>query len=1356
MNTRNFDPTAKNPSVIKPASAPERAFEPESWLQGQALQAALAFWKKQLGDFLPLLELPTDRARLALPTYHGQTHRFTLPPTLIESLRVLCREIDATLFDGLFAIYQILLYRYTGQEDFIVAAPARSARNTILLRADTSGNPTFRELLTRSRQWMRAAHEHDTLPLAQLGRELFPQQNLNQLFQTALALHNGVASAHANGEPEKLELALTLAETAQGWEGTFTYNADLFDAATMARLAGHYETLLRGAVEHPDTRIALLPILPAEEYKQIVVDWNATQVEFPNDACLHELFEKQAEKLPDKIAVVFKDEQITYGELNRRANRLAHYLQRLGVGPDVLAGVYMERSLEMVIGLYGILKAGGAYVPLDPSYPASRLAFMLEDTQVAVLLTQTALIENLKFPIENLKLICLDTALETIAHESDAKPESAVTAGHLAYVIYTSGSTGRPKGAVLNHRGRVSNFCDFNWRYNIGVNDRLIGLASLSFDMSAYDIFGTLMTGGTIVIVEGEAILEPGRWAELMVHHDITVWHSVPALLEMLVNHCNDRPEISPRLLRLVLLGGDWIPVSLPDRLKGLIPGVHVVSMGGATEVSMDSTIYDIVEPSSKWKSIPYGVPMMNQLSYVLDEYLQPLPIGVPCELHLGGVGVGRGYFNRPDLTAQKFIPNPFSGMPGDRMYKTGDLARYRPDSNLELLGRMDFQVKIRGYRIELGEIISALTKHPAVKEAVVVAKEDFGVSAQSNGKPGQAGTSKRLVAYVVPDLQYHASASSAQRASTGSALSGAEVSEWQSEQIAQWEKIYDKSYGEETAGLDPTFNITTWNSSYTGLPIPGEEMREWVNQSVDRILKLPRSSAGPRVLEIACGTGLILFKIAPHSKKYWGVDLSKEALAYIRRQLAKPEYALPQVELFHRMADNFDGVPEQSFDLVILHSVVQLFPSVDYLVRVLAGAIKTVAPGGSIFIGDVISLALFEAFRTSVQLHQSPASLRTEKLRQRVKKAMAQEEQMFLAPEFFQALQQQFPQISHAQIQPRRGRFDNEMTRYRYDVILHINKKIKTQTAYRWLDWTERRMTLPLLRRLLQDEQPETAGFLRVPNARLAVDMKIRELLAKPDGPQTAGELREGLQTVQKSEFVDPEDLWAIGNELPYDVDLAWSEEIGCCDVLFKRRRGESSSSVPVFPGAAIQAKPWNQYANNPLQSVLTRQLVPQLRRDLQKRLPEYMVPTAFVLLEALPLSPNGKIDRRALPAPDQSRPELQESYVAPRNPVEEVVAQIWTEVFGFEAIGMHDNFLELGGHSLLATQIMTRLQDIFPVDLPMTYFFGAPTVAELSARLIKSGDEAQIDISEIARTLLQVNRLSDEQVTALLAEQK
>jgi len=851
--------------------------------------------------------------------------------------------------------------------------------------------------------------------------------------------------------------------------------------------------------------------------------------------------------------------------------------------------------------------------------------------------------------------------------------------------------------------------------------------------MHAYDIFGLMAVGGTTVIVEAPAVLEPARWAELMLEHGITVWHSVPALLEMYVDHIEPHPELHAESLRLVLLGGDWIPVNLPDRLKAIVDGVHVVSMGGATECSMDSTIYDIESPSSNWKSIPYGVPMANQLAYILDRHFNPVPVGVPGELYLGGIGVGRGYHNRPELTAEKFVPNPFSEVAGDRMYRTGDLARYMPDGTLELLGRIDFQVKVRGYRVELGEITSTLTQHPGVKEAVVVAQDI------EKGNPARG---KQLVGYIVPDLQYDGKAESTS-------------DDWQTEQVSQWQTIYEETYSQSDADKDPTFNIIGWNSSYTGLPIPEQEMAEWLQQSVDRVLTLEPK----RVLEIACGSGLLLFKIAPHCEAYHGTDFSAAGLNYIREQLKAPERQMPHVSLEQRMADNFEGMTPNSFDAAILHSVVQLFPSLEYFMRVLKNLVNTVEPGGFIYVGDVISLSLMEAFHTSVQLYQAPARLSTDELRERIKKARLQEEQLFIDPEFFHAFKQDFPAITRVQIQLRRGRALNEMTQFRYDVILQIGEGATNGSVHHiyWMDWRQEGLSVTQVREILTDDKPELLALRNVPNARLKKEMKALELLNDRHAPKTVGELRSQVNAISGEGFVDPEELWSLGDDLPYDVIINWSEELsGYFDVILRQKSQDSPAPAFFFEEREIRAKAWREYANNPLQSVLARRLIPGVRNYLQEHLPDYMVPYSFMLLDALPLSPNGKIDRRALPPPDHSRPQLTSNFVAPRNPLEELVTAVWAEIFELEKVGVQDNFLEMGGHSLLATQIMARLQEVFPLQLPLRYLFGSPTVAGLSERIQEKGQEEGIDVMEIARAVLTVNQLSDEEVRSMLAEKE
>ncbi|MCA1600873.1 MAG: amino acid adenylation domain-containing protein, partial [Acidobacteria bacterium] len=622
--------------------------------------------------------------------------------------------------------------------------------NNLVMRTDMSGDPTFRELLARVREVTLGAYAHQDLPFEKLVEELHPQRSLSltPLFQAMFALQNALTQApelpglklsqlQVDHGTSKFDLTLYMVEEAEGLRGRLEYNTDLFEAATIQRMIGHLHVLLTAIIDDPDQPLSTLPLLTEAERHLLLVEWNDTQTPFPEEACLHQLFEHQVAAQPEAMAVLFEEEQVSYGELNRRANQLAHYLRALGVGPEVRVGLSVERSPAMIIGILGILKAGGAYVPLDPAYPAERVRFMVEDTQMAVLVTQASLVESL--PSVGAAVVCLDSDWETIAQQSAENPASGVRAEQLAYVIYTSGSTGQPKGIAIRHRGVVNNVTDLNRRFSVGAADRVLGLSSLSFDMCVYEVLGTLGAGAAIVLPAAQMERDPQHWAQMMVRHRVTVWNSAPSLLEILVD-VSQRAELRLDDLRLALLGGDWVAVTLPQRLRAVAPEVEVVVMGGATEASIHSTIYVVEETDLSWRSIPYGRPMANQRAYVLDSHLQPVPVGVAGELHLGGVGLARGYFKRPQLTTEKFIPDPFSKEKEERLYKTGDLARWLADGNLELLGRMDFQVKIRGFRVELGEISAALRQHPRVEEAVTVVRED---------EPGQ----KRLVGYVVCGL---------------------------------------------------------------------------------------------------------------------------------------------------------------------------------------------------------------------------------------------------------------------------------------------------------------------------------------------------------------------------------------------------------------------------------------------------------------------------------------------------------------------------------------------------------------------------------------------------------------------------
>jgi amino acid adenylation domain-containing protein len=769
-------------------------------LQGEALETDLAYWTQTLHDAPAVLHLPSDRPRPPIQSFAGRTQSFLLPQPLIASLKQLSQQSGTTLFMTLLAGLQTLLFRYTGQDDLLIGSPIANRQqpemepligcliNTLVLRTNLSGNPTVRELLQRVRATVLEALAHQNLPFEKLVDELQLVRSLTHapLFQVMLVLQNsfsiqtielpGLAVDHdrIDNHTAQFDLTFHLVEDETGLIGKLEYNTDLFDQSTIDRLLGHFQTLLTGMVADPDQRLSELPLLTLAEQQQFLT-WNQTEAKYADTACIHHLFEAQVEKTPEAIAVISGQEQITYRELNHRANQLAHYLQTLGVQPETLVGICVERSIAMMVGLLGILKAGGAYVPLDPTYPPQRLEFILSDAQVSVLLTQTSLQPKLP-PLET-SIVWLDTDRERIAQESPENLSTTVQSSNLAYVIYTSGSTGQPKGVMVEHQSLVNYTEAAIQEYEMTAGDRILQFASISFDAAAEEIFPSLTQGATLLLRTEPMLSSMARFLQTCWEWQLTLLDLPTAFWHQLVDEMVRLKLTLPASIRLVILGGEK---ALGDRLilwqQQVTSRVRLVNSYGPTEATIVTTTADLssLTPDAlARRELPIGKPIRNAKIYSLDASLQPVPIGVPGELYIGGVGVARGYLNRPDLTAQTFIaveglvktrggvgavpprrgstpaprPNqlfdcyiadPFSAVSGARLYKTGDRVRYRADGAIEFLGRIDNQVKVRGFRVELGEIEALLRQHPDVQDSVVCDRQTPSGETQ-------------LIAYIVP-----------------------------------------------------------------------------------------------------------------------------------------------------------------------------------------------------------------------------------------------------------------------------------------------------------------------------------------------------------------------------------------------------------------------------------------------------------------------------------------------------------------------------------------------------------------------------------------------------------------------------
>jgi amino acid adenylation domain-containing protein len=736
------------------------------WVASTVREQQQAYWQQQLAG-VTRLDLPTDRPRPARGTLQGAQHTGTLEPALAAALKALSQQLGVTPYMLLLAGFQLVLQRYSGQSDIAVGTPVANRTrpevegligffvNTLVLRTDLGGTPTVREMLERVRTVVLGALARQDLPfeevvaLVQPTREVLGETPLVQVMfamqtQPLPTIDLGALTIRPLKFPTevtKFDLTLDITELNDSFEVVFEYSTDLFDATTIARWLEHYRMLLHAMVADPDRRLAELPRLPEAERRLLVETWNATAMPYPDTACIHHLVEEQVARTPDAIAATFEQQNLSYAELNRRANQLAHHLQVLGVGPETRVGICVERSLEMLIGLLGILKAGGAYVPLDPDYPAERLRLMLDDAQTQVLLTQQDLLARL--PRYAGALVCLDTDWPTIASAPATNPRSAVHPDNLAYLIYTSGSTGRPKGAMLSHRGVCNNLWWRKTHFTLGSGDAVLQAYSFSFDPSVWAFFWPLVTGARVVMIRSGEHYDTAVLARAIMEHNITVYGAAPALHAALLE---ERGIAGCSSLRYIVSGGDSLYRDLQHKITTQLHA-ELYNAYGPTEATIDVTSYRCSTNEAQLLT-PIGRPLPNVQLYVLDRALQLVPIGAVGELYIGGVGLARGYHQRPELTAERFLPDPFGSSAGARIYKTGDLVRYRADGQLEFWGRTDQQVKIRGFRIELGEIESVLREHPAIQDAVAIVREDLPAAAQQ--------PDKQLVAYLVPKAELH------------------------------------------------------------------------------------------------------------------------------------------------------------------------------------------------------------------------------------------------------------------------------------------------------------------------------------------------------------------------------------------------------------------------------------------------------------------------------------------------------------------------------------------------------------------------------------------------------------------------
>jgi amino acid adenylation domain-containing protein len=1242
----------------------------------ERIDEQLGYWTEQLAD-LPALAMPLDRPRPAVQSFAGETRHFALPADLVAGLRELCAQSGATLFMGLLTGFAALLARYTGQTDLPIGVPIAGRTrvelepligffvNTLVVRVDVSGEPSFRAALGRVRELALQAYAHQDVPFERLVEALAPARDAsrNPLVQVAFQLfgtHAGGRLRNAQGPaPQALsvergtavfDLVVTTWEESGGAiHGRVESSTDLFDSSTIEQILRHWQRLLAAAVAEPDRPLAQCPLLDEGDRARLDA-WNATTRRYPQQG-LAELVAARAAERPHATSLCCDEQSVTYAELERRAAHLAHHLVDRGVGPERIVGLCVERSPELIVGLLAILKAGGAYLPLDPAYPPERLGFMLEDSQPILLLTQSPLAHAI--PSSDIPRVFLDDP--DLMAEPPRTVLPAPDPHRLAYVIYTSGSTGIPKGTLLEGIAIGNLVQEQHRHFGIEPEDRVLQFASLSYDAATFEIAMALGNGATLCLASRDELMPGPGLTQFLRRHEVTVVTLPPSVLATL------RPDDLPAL-RTVTVAGE----AFPARLAGAwAPGRKLFNLYGPTEASIWSTVArcdGVGVPAIGW-------PIANVTCDVIDSGGQLVPVGVAGELWLGGIGIARRYLNRPQLSEERFIPDPFRAAATQRLYRTGDLVRRRRDGALDFVGRIDQQIKIRGMRIEPGEIEALLERHPAVQQAVVVAAER-----NENGA--------NLVACVVPR----------HNADEGRAA----------EQVARWKELYEETYSGTKSAVDGRFQPVGWVSSSTGAPIPEDEMRSWVAGTVGRL----RALAPRRVLEIGCGTGLILFPLAPKCDYYVGTDLTREAIAHVDRYLG--DQLRTTVDLLQCAADEIgDRLAGSEFDLIILNSVIQYFPSVDYLLDVVGAAASLLTPNGTIFLGDVRSLPLLEPLAVAIECARSGVETEAGALRDRVRRRVEDEWELVLDPALFAVMAGSVPGIRGVRIEPKRGRYDNELSRFRLDVSL-TRKALAPPAGDR-----QRAERLEDVRARLAAADDDAILFEGIPNVRTTAACTAVDLLAAADERCPASDV---LATEPRG--VDPEDLYDVAAELGWRLDLQVSPRPEGIDAYFTRGTISALTSWPMT-GEPQPRREWREYGNDPLRVAGHRRLVPELRELLARRLPESMLPNRYLLLDTLPRTPNGKIDRQTLSCRNRALETWSAPFVAPQSALETTIARIWAEMLGVEVIGANDDFFELGGHSLLAAQVVARLRGAFDVDIPLRMVFEQRTVAEFAAEV-------------------------------------
>jgi len=1249
----------------------------------EAMNKHRAYWHAQLsGEFTPL-ELPCDFKRPAIQTYEGAHLEFSIDKETSSLIYILCNEQDVSLFVMLNALLKVLLFRYSGQEDILIGTGS-SGRvhndlenqiglyvNTLVLRDRIDGKQSFSVFLQQIKSTVLSAFEHEMYPFDRLVEDLELERDASRhpLFDVMMILQNNERSRYHFSDLEiercereykisKMDLGFYFYEDAGAIKLLLEYSTSLFSERSMQSMFAHFENLLKEALRDVNQAVGQMNLLSEHERDLLVHKNIQVQTKKTGTQSIVDLFEGQARAKPNKTALVFKETSLSYAELETKANQLANYLLgKYQLQKDDMVGLMTERSEWTVIAILGILKTGAAYVPIDPASPQERMQFILQDTDCKTLLSDRELEGALYLFDECIWKVGISTA-----------PNRTISPDSLAYVIYTSGSTGMPKGVMVEHSSAVNLANELNAIVCLGDEESCLMLSQYFFDASVETMIMAWLSGGKLVMISMDELMDPASLQNVMSKHAVTHTDATPSMIRYLPIDANSS-------LRRVVCGGEACPQELIDKMSKYCDFWNAY---GPTEATVTTTVKKL----QSGDRITIGKPIGQAEVYILNSEGSLCPPNISGEICIAGAGLARGYLNRPKLTSEKFVPHPFKK--GERMYRSGDFGRMLPDGNIEFIGRADDQVKVRGHRIELGEIEAQIRQQPAVNKVVVL--------------PSEEGDLKACFSY---DL---------------SLLPEATLDELSKVVKEDWDTTFKEAY-QTKEGVDGHFDISGWKSSYTRNDIPSGEMQIWVEETVKSILAYrPR-----RVLEIGCGTGLLLFRVAPHVQTFHGIDISEDVVRQVQGVINGDErfahVSLAQGEAYE--PDKFGG---EKYDMIIINSVVQYFPDAEYLKKTLLAATALLEENGRLFVGDVRNNDLLPLFLHSIQCHQATGKESLEKISENVRMALDKEEELAVSPAFFKDFVNKNQLGLQIEMQLKRGAYVNELSKFRYDVCLFRQDGQSMPT--KWLDWKNESMQS--IEICLEKRTGEPLAIKCIPDARLMID--VRQELLMEENFANIGELK-AHPSLRNIETIAIEDLEELAKRHACKLYANWSDKKGCMDVVF----ANAETQLPSID-FDVMRREGNNLASFPRKKMREGLIAKQIKEALKTSLPAYMIPTHFFALDEFPLSANGKIDKKKLLALSNES-SRQKGGEQPQTHAEKQLAALWEDVLKEKRISLDDNFFNLGGHSIKAIQLSNAVQKAFGLTFDVNMIFQYPDLKAQAALLESLSDTGFSSIPQIPR---------------------